>query len=612
MNRVLPVSSWKAAVAGACLLVLFLWQAEFRHRLQALDGAHATLGIVFDGVVDTPVGRATHLLRVRAVAPESPAAGLLSPGMLVRFDRPLDPWRRCRPGEAVGLQVAADAGLRALRLAAAPVPVAPADAADSLARLLLVVPALGFCLALAFKGACHDAHRALSMCFLAMSLNMFIGFNYLPAGILHDAGKLADLGCYPLSWYLCVRFALRYQPYRASALRQWLERVFPLYRVAAFACAAYALWFSAGFEAPGLDVLTLSVVGGGVALSAASLGEGIGQSTGEMRQRHRWLLLSIMTGAVPAMLAAVPGLDAPGPFGLRLAVFACYTGLLLMYLGLAYGVLRHRVFNFRFAIGRALVYSVLSTLLLCCVGLAEWLAAPLLNDPGSLARRLGIASAAIALLTYLGFHLVHHKLEHWIERLLFRRWHEKERTLRDFVRRAAHITAQDTLLSSFVAALDDFTAGAGAAIYLPAGDGSYRRAACSLAGAPVLLAPGADQRAAWRGAAQAVQANGVAGILPGQLVLPVSHRGHLNGVVVVGSRADAESYRPDECALMAFAARQVGLDLDALRLEQLEQQLDDLTRESGRQNLAQHMLAGRRAAPRGAAASTLSTRADSA
>jgi hypothetical protein len=82
--------------------------------------------------------------------------------------------------------------------------------------------------------------------------------------------------------------------------------------------------------------------------------------------------------------------------------------------------------------------------------------------------------------------------------------------------------------------------------------------------------------------------------------------------VVVGSRADAESYRPDECALMAFAARQVGLDLDALRLEQLEQQLDDLTRESGRQNLAQHMLAGRRAAPRGAAASTLSTRADSA
>ena len=597
MNRLLSLSAWRAAVIVASLLVLFLWQAELRQRLHALDGNHATLGIVFDGATDTPVGRATHLLRVRALAPGSPAAAALAPGLLVRFEEPFDPWRRYRPGEVVRL-AALDGAPRTLLLAAVASPVPRADAADSLARLLLVLPALGFCLALAFKGAHSDAHRALALSFLAMSLNLFIGFNYMAPGLLHSAGKLANLACYPLAWYLCVRFTLRYQSYRASPQRLWLERLFPLLRAAAFACAAYALWFGAGFEAPGLDWLTLAVAGASVAIAAASLAEGGRQSSGELRQRHRWLLLAIMTGAVPSLAAAIPGLDARGPFGLRLAVFACYAGLFLMYVGLAYGVLRHRVFNFRFAVGRAVVYSIVSTLLLCCVGLAEWLAAPLLNDPGSLARRLGIASAAVALLTYLGFHLVHHKLEHWIETLLFRRWHDNERALRGFLRRAAHITDQDTLLSALVAALDDFTAGAGAAIYLPGPDGSYLRAAGNLGNAPQLLAPGPDVLDDWRGTVQPVQAHGVAGLLPNQLVLPVSHRGHLNGVVVIGARLDAESYRPDECALMAFAARQVGLDLDALRLEQLEGQLAALTREAERQDLAQHLLAGRRTGPR--------------
>lgn len=587
--------AWKTTVSVACLLVLFLWQAEFRHRAGMIgQGLHGSLGLAFEDVADTPVGRASHQLRVRAVDPGAPAAQAVKPGALVRFAHPFDPWRRYAPGETIALEVLyPGAAPQALALRAMAAPVPRADAADSLARLLLALPALVFCLMLAFKGGQQDAHRALSLAFLAMSLNVFVSFNYSPSGPLLTAGKLANLAGHSLTWYLCVRFTLRYQCYRATPVRTWLEALFPAYRLLAFGCAGYALWFGCGFEAPGMGALSLAVAGGGIVFIAASLAEGSQQFGGQLRQRHRWLLLSIMAGAIPGMAATMPGFDAAGPFGLRLAVFACYAGLLLMYVGLAYGVLRHRVFNFQFAFGRAVVYSVLSTLLVCCVGLAEWLAAPLLNDPDSLARRLGIASAAVALLTYLAFHMLHHKLEHAVERLLFRQWHEKEQALREFVRCAAHITSADTLLAAFAGALDAFTAGAGAAVYLPAPDGSLRLAAGTLAGAPSVLS--AEQVLhGGRGAA-----GGMPGIQAGQLFMPMSRRGGMNGIVVVGARLDAESYRPDECEAIAHAARQVGLDLDALRLDQLERELAALERQAEQHEVAKRLMAGRRSAMRG-------------
>lgn len=593
MKRLSMLRAWQAAVSLACLVVLFLWQAEFRHRMAATErGSQGSLGLAFERSAETAVGRASHQLRVQAVDTGSTAAGAVASGALLRFDRPFDPWRRYAPGEAVDVALMrAGAAPVPLTLRAAAVPVPRADAADSLARLLLALPAVVFCLVLAFKGGRQDAHRSLSLCFLAMSLNVFVSFNYLPAGLLLSFGKLANLATYPLTWYLCVRFTLRYQSYLATPARLWITRAFPAYQILAFACSAYALWFGCGFEAPGLGLLTLAVAGGGLVLSAASLAEGGRQSSGQLRQRHRWLLLSIMAGAVPGMAATLPGLDAAGPFGLRLAVFSCYAGLLLMYAGLAYGVLRHRVFNFQFAFGRAVVYSIVSTLLVCCIGLAEWLAAPLLNDPQSMVRRLGIASAAVALLTYLAFHLLHHKLEHAIEKLLFRQWHKKEQALREFIRRAAHITTPDRLLAAFAAALDDFTSCAGAAIYLPAPDGSLRQSACTLPGAPAGFTAEQSRHGANRG-------QGLPGILPGQLVMPMSHRGRLDGLVIVGARIDAESYRPDECQVIAFAAQQVGLDLDALRLDQLERDLAVLEREAAQHAVAWRLLAGRRAGVR--------------
>jgi hypothetical protein len=183
---------------------------------------------------------------------------------------------------------------------------------------------------------------------------------------------------------------------------------------------------------------------------------------------------------------------------------------------------------------------------------------------------------------------------------LFRRWHDKDHALREFVRRAAHITEQHALSASLVEALDRFTDRAGAALYLPAPDGCFRLAAGSLAAVPALLDPDAAERDRLHRCPTACRMSALAGLGRDQAVFPMNHRGRLNGLVVVGPRMDGETYRPDECAVMSFAAQQVGLDLDTLRIEQLERRLNVLQAEADGQEAALRLLAGRRAALRGA------------
>jgi hypothetical protein len=49
----------------------------------------------------------------------------------------------------------------------------------------------------------------------------------------------------------------------------------------------------------------------------------------------------------------------------------------------------------------------------------------------------------------------------------------------------------------------------------------------------------------------------------------MSHRGVLNGFVLLGSKPNGDLHRPDETDVLDFAAKQVGLDLHALRVEAL-------------------------------------------
>jgi hypothetical protein len=371
-----------------------------------------------------------------------------------------------------------------------------------------------------------------------------------------------------------------------------------VHRALAFGTSAYALWFGLGNEAPFLLPLFGAVIGIGMAICIASLVDGWRQSSGEVRQRHYWLLLSFAAGAIPALLAWIPALDAAYQ-GARYSMMAMFAGQLLMYIGLAYAVLKHRVFNFEFAVSRMLIFSVVSVLLLCTFGLVERLSSSLLHGGGhaDAPTITLVLDSLIALGVYLVFHHMHGRVERWVERIFFHQWHENEHRLRLYVRQAAHITSVDALLISFRTALERFSGQAGCAIYLKQADGDYELAAVStLPDAPSRMQTDDEIAVALR--ADMAPQQLTQGTAASRLALPMNHRGALHGFVLLGAKRDGEDYRPDECEALDFATRQIGLDLHALKVEILEREVQKLTHDSELQCTELRLMAGRRKAPR--------------
>lgn len=592
--RIAP-ATWKWLLAGIsiAILSLILYDASFAIRPLLREQQQGSLGVQLEDDSGTnPMPPGTHRLHILGFYQLSSLqlAGAL-PGDVVRFDRTLDRWRKFAVGELIGLTLYHDGVARHLEVEALAAPIRVAEYLDYFGRLLTASVSLLFALLVGFKQAEHPACRALAKTFLCLSLLYFITFSFAPYGWPHYAGKLLCLALYPMMWYWALCFALNYQPYEARPLRRWLARGSAPLRVLALVTGAYSGWLALGNEAPLLWLLILACAAAGMLLTLSSLAEGWLHTDGQVRQRHRWLFLSFVVPTISGTLVWIASANAPAG-GARAMPLMTYCGQLVMYSGLAYAVLKHRVFNFGFAVNRAAVYSVVSILLLCTVGLMEIILKSLIDGDREANKDFAI-NAAIALAVYLIFHQLHGRIESWVKKIFFSKWHDNDRKLRQFVRQAVHFTAVDALLAAFRSALDRFTAHAGCAIYLRQSSGDYLFVSGTLPDAPALVQTN-DQMVVSLLADMSPTAIDRESQVRGELVLPMSHRGVLNGFVVLGAKPDGESYRPDECEVLGFSAQQVGLDIDALRAEALEQELREVDRRSEQRRAELALMAGRR------------------
>jgi nitrate reductase NapE component len=593
----LSAPAWKGLITMLALLSAILLVIEFTRAVKPLaDGVHGSLGVTLTDQAATSDGLGKYRLAIESIAPGSAlAVAGARVGDQLRFDHYLDRFRQLVPGERVGLTLYQGGQGRALSAVAVAVPISFDDYFIYCGRLLLAVPALLFGLMVAFKQSEGRAYRALSLTFIGLSFSYFFGLNYSPRSASFALSKFLVITSYSLIWYGCVAFVMSYHAYRRTAARAWLQRLFAVYRALACATALYAAGFAIGRETPLLDVAILLCAFGGLALTVAGLIDGWRHSSGEIRQRHLWLLLSFASGTAPAMLTLIRALDADIA-GTRITVMLYFLGQFLMYVGLVYAVLRYRVFNFDFAISRAVVFSVVSVVMLCTFGVIEWMYASVMHGGGH--KNSLLVDAALALAVYLLLHKIHGKLERGVERVLFEKWHLNEHRLRAYVRRAAHVTTVDALVDSFAAALDRFTGQAGCAIYLRQEDGSYARAAGTLDGGPELVGGNDGAAVALRADLAPIFVDKLATVLRGELLLPMSHRGVLDGFVLVCAKRRRESYRPDEFEALGFAAQQVGLDLHALRVDALQRELRELERKASRQDQELQLMAGRRRSSR--------------
>lgn len=602
LDRRLGDRGWKWLICGLCGLCLLMQAVEFSCGINPLlERRYGSVGMEESFGIDAH-RMGTHRLPIERLDPDSELALMGAQlGDQLSFDHHFDRWRKLgldgRTGpEQLRVTLWHEGQARPLSVTAAPQSFSAVEVFDYLSRFFLAVQAVLFALLIGLKRPDHTAYRALALCFVYLSLSFFFTFNFMPKGPLFSAAKLMQLASFPLIWYCTVRFATMYSPRRANWLQALLRFSMPAYTGVVVCSVASMIWFGLGFEAPWLGPLTLLLLASSMGLTLLSLFGGYQSSGGEMRQRHAWLLASFCIGSIPSALVWTPGTDVRLA-GVPLNIVLALCGQGFMYIGLMYAVLKHRVFNFDFAVSRAVVFSAISLLVLLAFSIVKWLTGHWVQ-----AHEQGksmLVDTAIAMVIIVVLSRVQISMETRIKNLLFSHWHENEQALRRFAKEAEHYTGTEGLLSGLHKALERFTGQSGCVIYLRLAGGGYAQAFNSIPRCAHLLDPDDGLVAALRGRAGAqalAEVNGTEA--RGAQAFPMSYRGHLNGLVVLGEKRGDTSYRPDELAVLEFVINRVGLDLQALAAAKMERELIRLakTNEAQREQLAK--LEGGHHAPR--------------
>lgn len=284
------------------------------------------------------------------------------------------------------------------------------------------------------------------------------------------------------------------------------------------------------------------------------------QTTAERRPRTAWLLLplpvAILTSnAVSTLLIIVKSWFA------NIAVILLSSVIVLLSAWIVtYALLKRRVLDVEFVLGRTLVVATVSLIVVSAFVLLEWLLGTVL---AGVSHATGlVANAGLALVLGLSLNAIHKRVDSFIDAVLFRKRHEDERALLDFSKEAAYVTDPDALLDRTIANIRHHTDAHSAAVLLD-GDGAYSAARSFGASLPAISENDAAILAlkTWH---KPVDPHHYQTDLPGALAVPMIARGRLIGVLQLGERAGGEAYAPDEVEAIAQFAHGVGSALDSL------------------------------------------------
>ena len=364
---------------------------------------------------------------------------------------------------------------------------------------------------------------------------------------------------------LLIPFAMRMVEENVGPLPRWHWRAATVYLALTIPFYAVFYW----------NVIGAAEFGGGIfranfvpliapLVSVAYLIVGWRKSEAAVRNRFALIVFALLAYLVGVMVIMWNLSQSGALFGgsgwltylnaLMLGVIAPGT--------LAYAVLRHKLFDMGFAVNRTLVYGTVSAVLLVGIGLTEYAVKSLL--PKVWTQGSVFISAGLALGVFLIFHRIHHSVEHAIERLFFHKWQVNEAALKRFVAAAGHMEQPEALAGHFTTELARFTGGAAVAHYGRTAEGHYASAAGETVGADDLAL------ASMRAELGPIVPAEISSPLDAALVLPMMHQAALAGFILLGPKPTGEDYRPDEVEVMAWATQQIGLDMQAIRVRDLE------------------------------------------
>lgn len=580
-------TAWRLALVAFALVTATQLAIEFFH---AREGFRSGLldGALFKGSFLRERGPTTFV--VEALPPGSPliAAGVV-PGDRLRWSDPIGRWVNVPAGQPMDVTVIHDGEPRPIRVT---IPVRSELPRYAVANYTMDgvsrVAALVIALVVGWRRSDLATYRWLAIAGM-MQANAF-PFSAPAQAHLPWLDFLSSMS-QELALGAMVFFAINYPDDRPVGWRAVLKRWYPWYfgLLVAVAFYYYGSLYTGTFEPLAgplgrVNSIVLPVLFVGSMLLAWF------RAQGESRIRLQWILATLGTIMVASLIGNLNAI-AGEPLPAESTGLILNAAIVLAVLGFTYALLRRRIFDFGLAVNRTLVFAIVGAILLGVFQVANRFVSAFLHFDDE--NRTMLLSAILAVAVYLSFTQLKKVVEKLVDRVFFGAWAAREEDLEAFVAEAKHATDPQALSAMFVAALDRYTEGAGSALYRRRDDGRYERVVSTLEHAPGDVGPNDETVLAMLAHRQAWRLREAPSAGPAELAVPMAHRSALEGFVLLGPRRDGEPYRADQVAKLESAAREVGLDFHALRVDQLTNDVaaERRTSETLRAQLAAAMAA---------------------
>ncbi len=380
-------------------------------------------------------------------------------------------------------------------------------------------------------------------------------------------------------------FSLRFLCDTPSPWRRSLERATPyLFALFVFLLAYPDLAnLVLGLPAEAVQRVMLTLQGAVFALSIFAALQTYLHGRRDDQPRIQWVVVGLCVGIVGTYLGSVLLFSSELPFNPpRWLQSALLTLNVVLPISVAYAVIRHRVLEVSFVVSRALIYAVLTFVVLSLFAFIDWFV-------GRELEQVRLASyVEIALAIGLSFWL--NSLEKRVETVVATVFFRKRRQAMQRIERAAqavhHAEKVSTIYDYVVREPVEALSLSSSALFVPEDKGEYRRIAAigwSSSNTSVIehddplaleleaeFEPLRIAEIGWK------HADLPAGEAAPILAVPMVARRELLGIALYGAHANGADIDPEEVRALYQLARAAQATYDHLRVLELEAQLQQL------------------------------------
>lgn len=279
------------------------------------------------------------------------------------------------------------------------------------------------------------------------------------------------------------------------------------------------------------------------------------------RVRLRWIFTAFTFAWIPTLVIAfterVMGVFLPLPID-NLA----FSVQVIAAVAVAYTILKHRLFDIRFIVSRAAVFSSVSLIVVGVFMLTESLLADWLREASHATTTA--ASAVVALCLGFSVRAIHSRVDGIMDNVFFRTHHENVRAIERFARDAMYITDGALLIERTIATLARHTDAAFVTVHTHCAEIENDPAFVRI-----------------RATHEPLELHAVESGIAGDMAFPMTARGQLLGILVLGPRESGESFAPDEVEAIGRVAHSVGgaLEIMAVHGDTALQRIETLLHE---------------------------------